>query len=86
MKTFQVIRNGLHIADVKAVSMRQALITAKRRHGRVELIGTIAKAESTAQWADYSRTEGRAPCNRSAEAKARIEAIRKAEIARYLSA
>jgi hypothetical protein len=34
MITFEITRNGLFLATVKAVSLRQACITAARRHGR----------------------------------------------------
>lgn len=86
MNTYEVLRNRTVIGTVKAVSVRQAMQTARRHYGRCEVIGTIAKPELTAQYADYGRTEGRAPCNNTAEGKARIAAIREAEIAKWKAA
>lgn len=83
MNRYEVYRNRAFIGTVKAVSLRQALQTARRRHGRCEVIGLMAAPEKVSQYADCARTEGRAPCNQSAAAKARIEAIRLAAIAEY---
>jgi hypothetical protein len=84
MITFEITRNGLFLATVKAVSLRQACITAARRHGRVEVIA--AKVAGSDRMMDYGRTEGRSPCNQSDSAKARIEAIRNQAIADYRNA
>lgn len=83
MKTFEVYRNRTFIATIKAVSLRQAVETAKRRHGRVEVLAaSVARPD---RMMDYGRTEGRAPCNNTSEGKARIEAIRQAAIAEFMA-
>ncbi len=84
MKTFEVLRNRTFVATVKAVSLRQACETAKRRYGRVEVVA--ASVASPDRMMDHGRTEGRAPCNRGAAAKARIETIRQQAIADWQAA
>lgn len=81
MNRFEVYRNRTFVGTVKAVSLRQACQTAKARYGRCEVIGV--KVAAPDKLMEYGRTEGRGPCNQSVEAKARIEAIRKAAIAEY---
>lgn len=86
MITFEVLRNRTLIGEVKAVSLRQAVLTAKRVYGRCEVIAPrIARNADRFHDADSHRTEGRGPCNNTREGKARIEAIRQAAIAEYLA-
>lgn len=87
MITFEVLRNRAVIGEVKAVSLRQAVLTARRTYGRCEVIASrIARNADKYHGADDHRTEGRAPCNNTPEGKAAIEAIRQAEIAKWKAA
>lgn len=84
MITFEVLRNRVLVGEVKAVSLRQAVLTARRTFGRCEVIAPrIARNADRFHDADSHRTEGRGPCNATSEGKARIEAIRQAAIAKW---
>lgn len=86
MITFEVLRNRTAIGEVRAVSLRQAVITARRTYGRCEVIAArIARNADKLHGPDDHRTEGRGPCNNTREGKARIEAIRQAAIAEYMA-
>lgn len=87
MPTFACYKNRVFVGYVRGVSLQQAAKRAKGLYGRCELIGAgIAKHADRAHNVDSHRTEGRKPCNQSADAKARIEAIRQAEIDKWLMA
>ncbi len=83
MIRFEVLRNRQFVGTVKAVSLRQALITAERRFGRCEVIAPKVTRVDAFAGPDSHRTEGRGPCNNTPAGKARIEAIRNEALARW---
>ncbi len=82
MKRFEVQRKGAFIATVKAVSLRQACQTAKRRYGDCEVtpLDGVAQPDRLQTYGHTMRQQAR---NQSAEAKAAIEAIRLNAIAEW---
>jgi hypothetical protein len=81
---FEVLRNGRFVGYVSARSQAEAVNRAGKRYGRCEVIAAYrAPFADVYQTPDSHRTEGRRPCNNTAEGKARIEAIRQAAIAEY---
>lgn len=85
MMTFEILRNRTLVGTVKAVSLRQAVLTAARRYGRCEVIAAKVSKADAIHGPDAHRTEGRGPCNNDAASKARIESIRRAAIAQFAS-
>lgn len=81
---FEARRNGLFVGFISARSQAEAVARAAKRYGRVEVLAAYRAPFADAfQTPDSHRTEGRRPCNNTAEGKARIEAIRQAAIAEY---
>lgn len=86
MPSFEVLVNRRAVGTVRAVSLKQAVKRANALYGRCEVIGAVARHADAIQWQDMNRTEGRAPCNNTESGKARIEAIRIAEIRKWQGA
>lgn len=80
MKRFEVYRKSVFVGTVKAVSLRQAVETAKRRHGDCEVM-PLDRVAATDRLETYGHTMRQQERNRDAESKARIEAIRQQAIA-----
>lgn len=80
--TFTVYRNRAFVGTVRAVSLKQAVKRAHARFGRCEVLGVnIARHADAFTHSDGARSERRLPCNRSLEAKEKLEAIRLQAIA-----
>lgn len=87
MPTFAVYVNRVFMGHVQAITEVAAHKRAKALYGRCEVIPGFRKLAPKGRVlrADSSFTEGRSPCNNTAEGKAKIEAIRKAEIAKWMA-
>lgn len=83
MKRFEVYRKSNFVGTVKAVSLRQAVTTADRRYGDCEVYPIDGIARPDRFNGANGKTRRQQERNTSAEAKARIEAIRQAEIAKW---